>query len=52
MNRFQRRLHLALWLIVGPACLALLWLALRAQPVTEDVFSITPSVPAETEVTP
>lgn len=41
MSRFQRRLHLALWLLVGPACLVLLWLALGAQPVGEASFTIT-----------
>lgn len=48
MTRFQRRLHLILWLLVGPACLALLWLAMHAQPTGDSTFTITDrSVPAE-----
>lgn len=41
MNRFQRRLHLVLWLLVAPACLALLWLGLSVKTAGESDFSTT-----------
>jgi hypothetical protein len=53
VNRFQRRLHLLLWLLVGPACLALLWLALSARPAGPEAFTITERTnAADAEATP
>ena len=42
MNRFQRRLHLLLWLVVLPVCAAILWFGINAESADESDFGTTP----------
>lgn len=46
VSRLQRRVHLLVWCLLGPGVLAVLWLALRAQPSGDEVFEIVPRVEA------